>query len=60
MTAAFFNSLAHTEDVQAISAGTQPGEKVDPEVLQVMKKEGTDLFSAKPQLLNKLATAIFS
>lgn len=51
MAAAFFNSLAHTEDVQALSAGTQPGEKVHPEVVQVMNEIGIDLASAKPQRL---------
>ncbi len=51
MAAAFFNSLAHTEDVQGLSAGTQPGERVHPEVVQVMKEIGIDLSTAKPQLL---------
>lgn len=51
MAAAFFNSLAHTKDVQGISAGTQPGERVHPEVVQVMKEINIDLSTAKPQLL---------
>lgn len=56
MAAAFFNSLAHSEDAQGISAGTQPVESVHPEVIQVMKEAGLDLSGAKPQLLtDKLA-----
>jgi arsenate reductase (thioredoxin) len=51
MAAAFFNSLAHTEDVQGFSAGTQPGERVHPEVVQVMTEAGIDLSRVKPQLL---------
>jgi protein-tyrosine-phosphatase len=53
MAAAFFNSLAHTEDVQAESAGTQPGERVHHEVVEVMKEVGIDLKNAKPQLLTE-------
>lgn len=48
MAAAFFNKLAGSG---GISAGTQPGEHVHLEVVQVMKEEGIDLSSAKPQLL---------
>jgi arsenate reductase (thioredoxin) len=36
----------------AISAGTQPGERVHSEVLQVMKAEGIDLTGMKPQFLS--------
>lgn len=53
MAAAFFNSIAHTEDVQAESAGTQPGERVHPDVAAVMKEVGIDLKNAKPQLLTE-------
>lgn len=35
----------------AVSAGTQPAERVHPEVVQVMKEVGIDLSSAKPQKL---------
>jgi arsenate reductase len=51
MAAAFFNSLVHNEEVQAVSAGTQPGEIVHPEVVAVMEEVGLDLSAAKPQLL---------
>lgn len=49
MAAAFYNSLAKTKD--GISAGTQPGERVHPEVVTVMKEIGIDLSDVKPQLL---------
>lgn len=51
MAAAFFNSLAHTEDVQGLSAGTQPDKRVHSEVIEVMKEVGIDLSTAEPQLL---------
>jgi arsenate reductase (thioredoxin) len=51
MAAAFFNELAETSRDSAISAGTEPGERVHSEVVQVMKEIGVDLSSAKPQLL---------
>jgi arsenate reductase len=49
MAAAFYNSLSKTDG--GISAGTQPGERVHPEVVSVMKEIGIDLSEAKPQLL---------
>src|SRR5262249_49247374 len=51
MAAAFFNSLADTSRVSGISAGTEPGERVHPEVVAAMKEVGFDLSSAKPQML---------
>ncbi|MBI4533602.1 MAG: arsenate reductase ArsC [Candidatus Melainabacteria bacterium] len=53
MATAFFNALAHTVHVQALSAGTQPAEQVHPEVIQVMNEVGIDLRRCKPQLLNE-------
>lgn len=53
MAAAFFNMLADNEDIQSISAGTQPGERLHPEVVEVMKEVGIDLTNAKPQLLTE-------
>ena len=56
MAAAFFNQLADPARVRAISAGTEPGERIHPEVLTVMKEVGMDLSNAKPQkLTEKLA-----
>lgn len=49
MAAAFYNSL--TKSSTGISAGTQPGERVHPEVITVMKEIGIDLSRTKPQLL---------
>jgi len=51
MAAAWFNELAHPKKARAISAGTEPGERVHPEVLTAMREQGVDLSSAKPELL---------
>lgn len=51
MAAALFNLLADPTKVRAISAGSQPGERVHPEVLEAMSEEGVDLSGAKPQRL---------
>jgi arsenate reductase len=51
MAAAFFNHLAHPQQARAVSAGTQPGERVHPEVQAAMSELGIDLSGAKPQRL---------
>ncbi len=51
MAAAFFNLLADPTRARALSAGTQPGARVHPEVLTVMAEAGVDLSSAHPQRL---------
>ncbi|WP_257456163.1 arsenate reductase/protein-tyrosine-phosphatase family protein [Archangium lipolyticum] len=51
MAAAFFNALANPASARAISAGTQPGERVHPEVRAAMAEVGIDLSGAKPQRL---------
>jgi protein-tyrosine-phosphatase len=53
MAAAFFNQLADREKAVGISAGTEPGLRVHPEVLAVMQEVGIDLSSAKPQKLTQ-------
>jgi arsenate reductase len=53
MAAAFFNQLSDPEKTQAISAGTEPGERVHPEVLTIMQEIGIDLSHAKPQKLTE-------
>jgi arsenate reductase (thioredoxin) len=53
MAAAFFNDLASPSNVQAISAGTEPGERVHPEVIAVMREVGIDLSAARPQRLTE-------
>jgi arsenate reductase (thioredoxin) len=56
MAAAFFNQLADPQKAEAISAGTEPGVRVHPEVQAVMQEVGIDLSDAKPQkLTEKLA-----
>ena len=52
MGAAWFNALADTSKARAISAGTEPGARVHPEVLEAMKEVGIDLSNAKPQFLS--------
>jgi len=51
MAAAFFNQLANPLKAEAVSAGTEPGDRVHPEVLAVMKEVGIDLDRAKPRKL---------
>ena len=51
MAAAFFNQLVDSQKAQAVSAGTEPGERVHPEVLAMMQEVGIDLSQAKPQKL---------
>jgi protein-tyrosine-phosphatase len=53
MAAAFFNQLADRSKAQAVSAGTEPGLQVHPEVLAVMQEAGIDLSDAKPQKLTE-------
>jgi arsenate reductase len=58
MAAAFFNALADPQKARAVSAGTQPGERVHPEVQAAMGELGMDLSGAKPQkLTDELAQA---
>jgi len=51
MAAAFFNSMVDPVKASAISAGTQPVERVHPEVVRVMSEVGMDLADARPQKL---------
>ena len=53
MAAAFFNQLVAPEKAEAVSAGTEPGERVHLEVQAVMKEIGIDLSGAKPQKLTE-------
>jgi len=52
MAAAWLNKMCDRTKARAISAGTQPGEHVQPEVAQVMREEGIDLTGVKPQFLS--------
>ena len=50
MAEAFFNQIAEGK-ATAISAGTQPGDKVHPVVVEAMKEVGIDLSGNKPKML---------
>jgi arsenate reductase len=51
MAAAVFNAMADRDHARALSAGTEPGERVLPNVVEVMREIGIDLSGAKPQKL---------
>ncbi len=51
MAAALFNALADPAKARALSAGTSPGDRVHPLVIDVMREVGIDLSSARPQKL---------
>lgn len=51
MAAAFFGRLADPGKAMAVSAGTMPGERVQPEVQEAMLEVGIDLREAKPRKL---------
>jgi arsenate reductase len=51
MAAAFFAELADPTCAEAVSAGTQPGERVHPIVVDVMKEVGIDLSTRRPRRL---------
>jgi len=46
MAAAWFNGLADPAKARAISAGTDPGSRVHPEVINAMNEVGVDLSTA--------------
>jgi arsenate reductase len=51
MAAAFFNALADPAKARAISAGTQPADRVSPVVVDAMREVGLDLWRAVPRRL---------
>lgn len=53
MAAAFFNQLADPGKARALSAGTEPGLRVHPEVQAVMQEVGIDLSGARPRKLTE-------
>jgi arsenate reductase len=53
MAAAWFNALADPEKARAGSAGTQPGERVHPIVVDAMREAGIDLADNRPQRLTE-------
>ena len=50
MAEAFFNQLAQGKAL-ALSAGTQPGDSVNPTVVEAMKEVGIDISGNKPKML---------
>lgn len=53
MAAAWFNVLANPTKATAVSAGTEPGTRVHPEVLEAMKEVGIDLSGVEPRFLSE-------
>jgi arsenate reductase len=53
MAAAFFAAMADPSCAEAVSAGTQPGDRVHPEVVEAMLDVGIDLSAGTPQLLTE-------
>ena len=51
MAAAFFNQLADPSKARAISAGTQPADRIHPEVQEVMREANLYLKDARPRKL---------
>jgi arsenate reductase len=51
MAEAFFSQMADPGRAEAVSAGTQPGERVHPEVVEVMREVGVNLSTNRPQRL---------
>jgi len=52
MAAAWFNILADPKKARAISAGTDPGPRVHPEVVAAMIEVGVDLAAERPRFLS--------
>ncbi len=57
MAAAFFEQLADPHLARATSAGTAPGERVHPEVIEALREVGIDVSSARPQKLTDALAA---
>lgn len=51
MANAFFNLLADPQKARSISAGTDPGPRVHPEVVTAMREKAIDVANARPQRL---------
>ena len=51
MAAAFFTALADPTRATALSAGTEPADRVHPEVVEVMREVGVDVSGARPTRL---------
>jgi arsenate reductase len=53
MAAAFFNQMADPSKARALSAGTQPAERVHPVVVATMARAGLDVSGNSPQRLTE-------
>lgn len=53
MAAAWLNHLADPSKTRAVSAGTEPAERVHPVVAEAMREVGIELGGAAPQLLTR-------
>src|SRR3984885_2744776 len=53
MAAAWLNHLADPAKARAVSAGTEPGTRVHPEVLAAMAEVGVDLSQLTPRFLSE-------
>lgn len=51
MSAAFFNARVDPSLARGISAGSEPGTRIHPEVVTVMKEVGIDLSEVKPRII---------
>jgi arsenate reductase len=51
MAAALFNQMVDPAQGHAISAGTQPGERVHPEVVAALREQGLDASGISPRKL---------
>jgi arsenate reductase len=51
MAAAWFNALAAPDKARALSAGTEPGVRVHPEVVAAMREVGIEFEGVVPQKL---------
>lgn len=57
MAAAWLNALADPKQVRAVSAGTEPGDRVHPVVVEAMREVGIDLSETQPQKLTDTLAA---
>lgn len=57
IAAALFNRAADPVKARAISAGTQPADRVHPEVVALMRERGMDLSDQQPQRLTETLAA---
>jgi arsenate reductase (thioredoxin) len=53
MASGFFNAIADPDKARAVAAGTEPGEHVHANVVQVMQEAGVDLSKATPRKLTE-------